>query len=230
MSDKKAIDHILSVFENKAVPGGILTSKGKLTHETEAKVQEEWNQYKGTSNAGSTILLSGGDFSWQPTAVTNESIQLLQIMDFNMKKIMAHYKVPPTILGIQENSNRATAEANRFTFQIQVVKPQMIQLIQAIAHKLLPRYDNNARTIKLDFKDPVIADKEYKLRELTVAVDRWITVNEAREQSGYPRLEDGSGDTLLRPAGQFALEDVENLPTIPNPLPPEDDSPEDTEV
>ena len=207
-SDAEAMEYHLSVFRNKAVMGGIINSKDKLNPESEQKLKDNLKQYTGSANAGGTMLLTGTDFTFQPTTSSAADLQLIQVLKYNQERIMAHYRVSGAILGIQASSNRATAEANRFIFQSQVIKPMMRMLADTISNKLLSRYTTPAGTIvKLDFADPVIPNEAFQLQTLVAGVDRWITPNEAREAQGYERLAEG-GDDLLRPANVFPIEDV----------------------
>ena len=207
-SDAEAMEYHLSVFRNKAVMGGIINSKDKLNPESEQKLKDNLKQYTGSANAGGTMLLTGTDFTFQPTTSSAADLQLIQVLKYNQDRIMAHYRVSGAILGIQASSNRATAEANRFVFQSQVIKPMMRMLADTISNKLLSRYTTPAGTIvKLDFADPVIPNEAFQLQTLVAGVDRWITPNEAREAQGYERLAEG-GDDLLRPANVFPIEDV----------------------
>ncbi len=208
-SEQRALDHTLSVFDNRAALSGIVSISGNMKPQTRQSLEEQWEKHKGTGNAGGTLFIDQ-DANFTPTSATNSQLELLNLRTFDVKEIMAHFRVSPAIVGVQESSNRATAEANLFTFQTQVIKPQMQLITDTIAHKILDRY-NGPQSVKLDFVDPVIPDKEYKLRELTAGIDKWITPNEAREISGLKPFERG-GDELLRPINLIPVEDVATLP------------------
>ena len=135
-SENKAIDFQLSVFDNKAVLGGLLTAKNPLNPEQQEKVKDQLAQYSGSSNAGSTMILSGTEFNWQPMSATSSDLQLPALRNYNMRAILAGLRVPPSIVGNQDNSNRATAEANRFVFLSQVIRPQMRMVADSISHNI----------------------------------------------------------------------------------------------
>ena len=209
-SEERAMDFHLSMFDNRAVPSGVLTYKGSMTPQRSKKLEEAWEKYQGTKAAGSTLILGEGT-EWQATGGSSADAELLATRMFNRDAVFAHYRLPPSVVGIKDTSNFATAKANDFTFQSRVIKPEMRQMANAIGHKLIERY-REISNLKLDFKDPVPRDDNFELAKWTAGVDKWMTTNEVREQNGLEPI-GSEGDVLFRNTGQISLEDATYLPS-----------------
>lgn len=93
---------------------------------------------------------------------------------------MEHFGMPREIMGITQNSNRATAETARYIYATNVLTPRLMNRQDAINLQLLPAYGEG---LLWEFDDIIPKDKEF---ERMVAFDGWnnglLTKNEAREK------------------------------------------------
>ena len=219
------IDHYVNdynkrFFENDARPGGILKTDQKLSQEVYDRLIERWeNKYKGTDKANKTAILEQG-LDFQVVGSTARDMDFLEQQKWIRDKIMAMFKNTKVVLGITEDVNRANAEASQFIWNKNNIKPKMQRLVDYINEFLTPRYGDN---IFLGFDDPVPEAEEQKLNKFDKSVNRWITINEVREEEGKEPIEGGdflyvpltmipinnAGQPILQP-GEEIIEQQEN--------------------
>jgi phage portal protein BeeE len=112
-------------------------------------------------------------------------------------RILGCFGVPPAVLGIVEDFNRANAEAAHMLFARSTLLPKLKLIAARITQDVCSQFAPDG--IKCDFASPVPADREQDRREMSTAVRQGvITPNEAREDYfGKPGIEGGDA---LRPA------------------------------
>ena len=104
--------------------------------------------------------------------------------------VLEHFGVPREIMGITENSNRATADAAQYIYAKNVLAPRIKMREEAINKQLLPLFGDG-----LIWRfDPVIPyDKEF---DKAKALDGWnsglLMQNEARRLLDMPDIEGGN--------------------------------------
>ena len=207
---KASLFHLYSI-DNRAIPGGILTTDQDLSVEELEVLRQQWNRaFAGSANTQKTAFLNNNT-KYQAVSQSPKDLEMLETRDRNQKTIMAVARTSGAILGIQDSSNRATAEANDYTFSKRVIKPQMKLIVEAISHKLLHRYaeGRSSGVIKLDFEDPTMPDKAFNLQSLTQSVNRWRTIDEARAVQGLGPTP--GGDKILVQTGLVPLDRLEEM-------------------
>lgn len=109
---------------------------------------------------------------------------------FTRDAIMEHFGVPREIMGITQNSNRATADAAQYIYAKNVLRPRLMQRQDAINLQLLPAYGDG---LYWEYDDAVPHDLEF---DKSLAMEGWqnglLTKNEAKELLGMET--DGKGD------------------------------------
>ena len=98
-------------FENMAMPGGFLTTDAEMSPNDFRIWVERWNeQHQGVSNAGRVSLMDrGGKFVAQQMSMVD--MQLVELVQSNRGNIREAWGISKTILGQNEDVNRATAIA-----------------------------------------------------------------------------------------------------------------------
>ncbi len=88
-----------SLFGNKAIPGGILTTPNTMSDETAQRLTAYWNANFTGSNAGKTALLSDG-LHFEPMAWNAVDLQLVEQLKLSAETICSAYHVPPYLVNI----------------------------------------------------------------------------------------------------------------------------------
>lgn len=150
--------------------------------------------------------------------------------------------IPPEMLGIVENSNRATISAAKYLMDTQVIIPRLEAQRAVYQDEMVREFDDR---LIVDYVSPVEADEASQLEAMKAAP--WTPTNdEWRKKQGLSPLEDSRAGTahmmpaMLTPIESLAPEEMddEDLTTLENLVPPpapestdkpstEDDDPED---
>lgn len=115
--------------------------------------------------------------------------------------ILEHYGVPREIMGITENSNRATSENAQFIYTTRVLKKRILAREEAINTQLVSWYGSQ---YIWRFDEIVPDDSTFKLQVSNEGIARGtLTINEWREMNGLDPT--NTGDVFLIPSGVIAV-------------------------
>ncbi|MHB2015366.1 MAG: phage portal protein [Candidatus Xenobia bacterium] len=175
-----------SYFRNSAVPGVIVSMQG--AREDQMDRLEAWWLKKHAGFARAFI-----------PAFVNEktSVQVVsknhQEMDYvNSKKdlrdtVYQNFTTPPEIMGVMENSNRASIDSAMYFHTLQNVVPRLQDEREAYNNYLVPLYDDPL--LYYDYDNPVRESSEFILRRADEGLTRGaLTVDEWRVDNGYAPL------------------------------------------
>ena len=223
---------IRSRLENNSIPPFIAMpeAEGFVPDDVQlARVREEWQRrLRGPDKSGFVHFLKT-KFKFEKLGNTFEELSLIPLLQNQRDTIMQVFGIPPEILGILTNSNRATIEAAETLYGMHVVKPRMEFLRSGYQRSLVPEFDDR---LILEFDSPVPEDKEFELRVMQ-AMSWAFMADEIREKGGQEILPDESGRVFGVPAAvilQTSL--VPDETEEPEPEEPEDepeDDPDDEE-
>lgn len=198
-TDEYAAKHTKSWFYNRARPDVIISADG-LRPEDTRRLEQDWlARNQGFWKAYKPYFLSK-KIDVQTLSQTFENMQLVELRKYERDTIIQIYGVPPEILGIIENSNRATIEAADYLFAKWVVQPRLEFLRNVLQEFLVPEFDDR---LILDYENPVSEDKEYNLK--VAQASPWsMTVDEWRELQGREPLPDGQGQVYMLPFNLYS--------------------------
>lgn len=201
-TDEYAAKHTKSWFYNRARPDLVISGDG-LTPADTARLEEDWlRKTQGFWKAFRPYFLSR-KVDIQTLSQTFENMQLVDLRKYERDTIIQVYGVPPEILGIIENSNRATIEAADYLFAKWVVHPRLEFLRAQLQERLVPEFDDR---LILDYESPVAEDKEYNLKAAQAAP--WaLTIDEWRAIHGMEPLPDGRGQVFMLPFNLYPSRD-----------------------
>jgi len=208
--DEYAAKTMKTWFYNRARPDLIISPKLRETDDPPAaaeirRLQERWLQdHEGFARA-SRPYFSNLPLTVDVVSQTFGEMQLKDLREHERNTILEVFGgLPPEWFGILENSNRSTIDAADYMGQRHVIQPRLELLRSVLQAQVAPRYD--ARLV-VEYESPVTEDRAYQL-EVMKAQPAVITVDEWRERSGLPPLEDGHGAAHVVPIG------VEVRPTL----------------
>jgi len=186
-----------SFFYNSARPDGVIQFDYNLSDEQFDKLKKQWSEkYKGVSKAHQVALLEGGG-KYLQIQNTVKDMDFPNLRKLNRDNIMGVFGMPPSMLGVVENVNKATAEAEDYKFARWIIKPRLDWKAAKLQEQLVPLF-RGSENLKLGFEEVV---KETTDQKVTMAESGmragYLTINEARSMQGYDPLP--NGDVLLVP-------------------------------
>ncbi len=201
-TDEFAAKHTKQWFYNNAVPSFIATVDGVSQEEID-RLEAKWlAKHQGFSRRFRPQFLNK-KIEVTELSQTFRNMQLVDLRKYERDTIIQVFGVPPEILGIVENSNRATIEAADFLFSRWVIVPRLEFLRAVIQARLVPEFDER---LIVDYESPVAEDKAHHLEVMKGAP--WaFTVNEWRDAVGLPEKAEG-GDTHMVPLDLVASDDL----------------------
>lgn len=220
--DEYAAEHLRSWFFNRAMPDLFISGEGiettKQAQEYEAFLKEK-HQGRGR---GYQVHVTTGKLDVQEVGQTFRDMQLAELRKQQRDTTLQTLGIPPEVMGIVENSNRATIDGSDYVYAKRTLVPHVELLVdgwQVVA-------DTYGDAPVVGYESPVPEDRAEQLRAFqaaptTVKVDEW------RKLQGLPPLGGAAGEELYKPFAppQLALPPGDDARPA---LPPGDE--EDAEV
>jgi HK97 family phage portal protein len=207
LADVKAIDWNRLFFENDATPGMVLVTDQALTTSQAQEVEARWEaKHRGVGNAHRTHVFGSGLRPERYTP-THRDMQFLNLRAWSREEILAAYGVPPLIVGLYQETNRATAQTMRRLFWENAVIPRLGKIEQTLNAELVPDED-----IQLFFDLSEIEALQEDVAEMaqigvSLLAQGW-TPNEIRDWWGKPQGEGEDLDRVFVPAGFIPVGEV----------------------
>lgn len=194
IADEVEIDEYAAKFQkrffyNDATPPVVFLMPD-ATDEQRNAFMARWNQkHKGVENSHRAAALSGNVDVKELGSSDGKNLGFIESRTAMRDAVLEHFGVPREIMGITENSNRATADSAQYIYAKNVLTPRIKMREEAINKQLLPLFGDN---LVWRF-DPVIPyDKDFdKAKALDAYNAGLITKNEARELLDLPDVDGG---------------------------------------
>ena len=204
-TDEYAAKHLKQFFYNSARPDVIISPKGDLQSFGQGemdRLDQAWQEQHGGFWRAFKPM-----FSSRPLEVTAfpQNFQHLQLNELrkSVRDICLQvWGVPPEILGILENSNRATIDAADYLFSKWVIKPRLEAWRLDYQRLLVPEFDER---LILDFEDPVQEDTAFRA-EIMKSMPWAFEADEIRETAGLTPLEDDLGKFHMEPGAMSRVD------------------------
>lgn len=194
IADEVEIDEYAAKFQkrffyNDAMPSAVFLMPDATKDQSDA-FMARWNQkHRGVENSHKAAALTGnvdvkifGSTDTRELGFTESRIAMRDA-------VLEHFGVPREIMGITENSNRATADSAQYIYAKNVLMPRIRAREEAINKQLLPLFGDG---LVWRF-DPVVPfDKDFnKAKALDAYNAGLITKNEARGLLDLPDTDGG---------------------------------------
>lgn len=196
-------------FANGAEPGGVIEVDRMLSDEDFEKLKRGWEAgHKGVVNAHRVAILE--EATWKANAQTARDMQFVELTAQAREAIREAFGVPKFALGLDENVNRATAEASAVVMATRIVRPRLERWKELLNTRLLPMYPDG-RVLEFDFEAPEPDDEEAEDRERTSKVNAAVALIGA-----------GFEPASVLEAMDLPEMDVKETGPAPEPLQPEE--------
>ncbi len=212
-------------LENNSIPPFLAMpdSEGGSSVESSQleRIREDWQRrLRGPEKGGGIVHFLRTRFKIEKLGNTFEELSLIPLLENQRDTIIQVYGLPPELLGVIENSNRATIESAEVLYARHVLLPRLELRRAVLQQSLVPEFDER---LILEFDSPVPDDREFELGVIKVAP--WaFQADEIRERAGQEPLPDDDGKVHAVPTSVFLQ------PTLTGEEPPpEEDEPEEPE-
>lgn len=167
--------------------------------------------YGGYENENAVITLWGG-MEAQFANFSPKEADYLETLKFNLTQILGMFQIPPTMVSIFENANRAL-DVNSYRNWLNIILHTIIVDYDHKISKFIQR--NFDRNLYVEHKIKMPADEKLDLERVrTLGALGVLKVNEAREKGGFDEamLLDGSPD----PVGEMYV-NAKDIPSATRP-------------
>lgn len=204
--DEFASKHAKSFFHNNARPDLLIFGKG-INKTTAERLEADWlEKNQGFFKAYRPYFLSGEIVGVHELTRDFESIQFNDLRKAQRDTIRQIIGVPPEVLGIVDQSNRATIDSAAYIMARYVTTPRL-EMLRSAFQELANEFDDR---IIVDYEEPVEEDREFKLRAAQAAP--WsLNADEWRALSGHSDLGGKAGKIHLVPFNLSAVSSLGNL-------------------
>jgi len=229
-TDEYAAKHTRQLFFNRARPDMIIWPKSQGAHDVGLqqdqvrRLEERWlDGHQGFWRAFKPFFV-GREIQVHEVNQSLQELQLVELRKHERDTIVQVFGIPPELLGILNNSNRATIESADYLFSRWVVTPRLEFLRSQLQERLVPEYDER---LVLDFVSPVQEDREHML-EAAKAAPWAMKVDEWRTLQGQETLDDDAGQVHMMPLNLIPVRSPSVPPapvpaTVAGETPPEGD-------
>lgn len=208
--DEFAAKHVASYFYNRAMPDAFVSLKNVKDANKAAEWEERIrNKYRGSARAWQ-VHVTNAEIDVKTIAQNFKDMQLSDLRTIQRDTVIQVFGVPPEIMGIVQNSNRATISAADFIFQSKVIVPRLNFIADALT-ELVREWDEE---LFIAYESPVEEDAEFRLKVMS-AQPSLFTKNEWRELAKLPPREGWDEEFALSTPG------AGNGPGLPGAKPPE---------
>lgn len=166
-TDEYAAKFLKAFFYNGALPDAIV-SYPELRIEEVKRIEEDWYAKHRGSERSHRIRFTNGKVELHEVGRSFKDMELLELRKFARNTVVEVFGIAPEIVGIIENSNRATIESADFLTAKYVVVPRVERQRAHYQVKLLPQFDKRG-VLVLWYESPIPEDKEYKLKAAKAA-------------------------------------------------------------
>jgi len=188
-TDEYAAKVVKNFFWNKARPDMMIALKGAKP-ETLQRAQAEFEQkFRGYHNAH-RVMWTSGDLTIKELQQKFTDMELLDLRAWERDAFINVFGVPPEIVGLLANSNRATIREALAILGITVLIPRLELWRLEMQMQLVPMFDNRA---VLDYDSPVPDDDDYKLKVMQAApwaftVREWRSIGDAEDRGDIDNI------------------------------------------
>lgn len=214
-TDEYAAKHTKAFFFNRARPDLIVYPKAGVMRQPDVdRVEEDWmSKTQGFWRAFKPYFMTR-EVGVHELDQNFRAIQLVQLREFERNCVIQTFGVPPELLGVLQNANRATITAADLIMARYVVEPRLEFQRSIMQERLLPEFDER---LILDFVSPVQEDKDFQL-DTAKAAPYAQTIDEWRKLMGLTPHNDKKVGAMIAVPGTVSLKTAEEV-TAPKPDP-----------
>lgn len=186
-TDKATQDY----FKNGMSVSGILKSAGNLNDKQRDQIRKGWR------NTDGSIRILEGSLDYQQIQSTSKEAELTSNRMQNAIEICRFFGISPVLVGDLSHTVYNQIEQAQLDLVQNTLSPYITMIEKELNRKLLTINERKIYYIDLDEDTLIKQDKKSFIDSISSLTDKAIiTRNEAREQLGYPKIDDEFADSL----------------------------------
>jgi len=178
----------MQFFDNRSIPGGVLSAPGRIGEQTVQSLRDQWEQTFGGRNTGRIAVLGDG-MKYEPMAVTAHDAQMLEQAKATAEWVCSAFHVPPYKIGVGPLPSYNNIQALNVEYYSQCLQ----SLIEAAEVCLDQGLEMGATVgVEFDLDGLLRMDTVSQITSLKEAQTAgMISPNESRKRLGYGPVEGG---------------------------------------
>lgn len=192
----------LVFMDNQARPDMVISTKEGTTAEQIKQLRDRiYAQLKGVAKTGNFLITPEATVT--PMQFPQKDMGEIEWLRYTATIIAGAFGVAESDIFLN-SANLASAEVGARQTARVAINPRLQKDSATLNERLLPDFDDLERAgAWLAYDNPVAEDDAAKSNKLSVAVGKWMTVNEARSEDGLEPLEGEEFDTIrsVQPMG-----------------------------
>lgn len=188
---KKELDCQSSIYENGAMPLGVLEASGRLTEATINRLRDSWrNLYSGSKNAAKTVILEEG-LKYNPVSLNPKDLMLLEAKQDHISELCRLFNIPESLINSDANKY-ASLEQNNIAFLQYTLSPIITAIEDALNKSLLLEDEKeDGLFFAFDTSEVLKTTEKEKFEAIKMSLDSGvITINEARAKVNRKPVKD----------------------------------------
>lgn len=175
-------------FQNKAVPGGVLTAPGRISEQAVDRLKTLWETNFTGNNAGKVAILGDG-LKFDPMAVTATDSQLLEQLKATAEWVCSVFHVPPYKIGLGAMPSYNNVQALNTEYYSQCLQTY-IESAEVVLDEGLSM--GSEIGVEFDLDGLLRMDTVSQIASLKDSIQAGILApNEARAKLGYEAVDGG---------------------------------------
>jgi HK97 family phage portal protein len=189
ITERDASAYQSKFFKNQGRPDVAVFVDTEITTEDAEEARERWRKIYGNGNGGQAGFFGSDIKDMKELNVTPKEMDFINSQKFLRDDILAVLHIPKAMI-TSDDVNLANAKVARLVYLEEAVVPMLDTMKDVLNNMFLDKID---KRLFFDYENPVPADREMIVKELTAYTGKVITQNEARERLGYKPM-DGADD------------------------------------
>lgn len=180
-----------NLYENGALPLGLLMTKGRLTESAVNKLRESWSKlYSGAKNSFKTVVLEEG-LEYSPISLNPNDLALNMNVKDNISDVCKLFNMPESLINSSANKY-GSLEQNNIHYLQYTLSPVLTSIENALNKTLLLEDEKTKGYFWLFETSEVLKTTEKeKYESVKVGLDSGvISLNEARYKLNYKAIDD----------------------------------------
>jgi len=223
IGDVRAVDWNRMFFENDATPGGLISSKERLTPDDIRLIEDSWNSKRRGAGRSHGIGVLGLGSTFQALSPAHKDMGFKDLRELTQQEVQATYGVPSVVLGNYKDANRASAVTQARLFTTNTVLPRLAKIESVLDRHFFGVDGKTKLMFDLSTIEALQEDILIRARAGRLFTEQRFTVNEIRAFNKLPPILGQFADAVLVPNNMVVAGRIEGSEDGPNTTAPEEE-------